>query len=80
MNYLGIVLTKLFFLAMYMEGHVILRKARGLLHAYRQRARIPCTLQALCTRCGPGQWDSTHSPVIECVGTQDCPCRTNEPD
>ncbi|KAL1497849.1 hypothetical protein ABEB36_008736 [Hypothenemus hampei] len=53
-------------LAMYMDGHLITRKARGLLHQYRQMREIPCTLNGLCTRCGPGIWDSSHSPRIFC--------------
>uniref|UniRef100_A0A6P7GUC7 TBC1 domain family member 16 n=1 Tax=Diabrotica virgifera virgifera TaxID=50390 RepID=A0A6P7GUC7_DIAVI len=55
-------------LAMYMDGQVIARKARGLLHQFRQMREIPCTLAGLCTRCGPGIWDSSHSPRIFCVG------------
>ncbi|XP_056629757.1 TBC1 domain family member 16 [Diorhabda sublineata] len=55
-------------LAMYMDGQVISRKARGLLHQFRQMREIPCTLAGLCTRCGPGIWDSSHSPRIFCVG------------
>ncbi|XP_058790396.1 TBC1 domain family member 16 isoform X2 [Phymastichus coffea] len=55
-------------LAMYMDGILILRKARGLLHQFRQLDRLPCTLAGLCKQCGPGMWDSTHDPVIECVG------------
>lgn len=55
-------------LAMYMDGHLILRKARGLLHQYRQLEKIPCTLAGLCKRCGPGMWDSEHCPALECIG------------
>lgn len=55
-------------LAMYMDGELILRKARGLLYQYRQLSRIPCTLSGLCKRCGPGMWDSEHCPALECVG------------
>ncbi|XP_037031450.1 TBC1 domain family member 16 isoform X1 [Bradysia coprophila] len=58
-------------LAMYMDGQVILRKARGLLHQFRQLPRIPCTLSGLCKRCGPGMWDSGHHPAIECIGHTD---------
>lgn len=43
---------------MYMDGQLILRKARGLLYQFRQLPRIPCTLSNLCRRCGPGMWDS----------------------
>ncbi|XP_069685314.1 TBC1 domain family member 16 isoform X2 [Periplaneta americana] len=55
-------------LAMFMDGELILRKARGLLHQFRQMPRIPCTLGSLCQLCGPGMWDSTHAPVVECSG------------
>lgn len=58
-------------LAMYMDGQLILRKARGLLHQYRQLPKIPCTLSGLCKRCGPGMWDSEHHPSIECIGHTD---------
>ncbi|XP_052872779.1 TBC1 domain family member 16 [Anopheles cruzii] len=58
-------------LAMYMDGQVILRKARGLLHQFRQFPKIPCTLSGLCRRCGPGMWDSGHHPSIECIGHLD---------
>lgn len=57
--------------AMYMDGQLILRKARGLLHQFRQLPRIPCTLSGLCKRCGPGMWDSGHHPAIECIGHTD---------
>ncbi|CRL03218.1 CLUMA_CG016378, isoform A [Clunio marinus] len=55
-------------LAMYMDGQLILRKARGLLHQFRQLPKIPCTLTSLCRRCGPGIWDSGHRPSVECIG------------
>ncbi|KAJ8923382.1 hypothetical protein NQ315_001940 [Exocentrus adspersus] len=55
-------------LAMYMDGQLIARKARGLLHQFRQMREIPCTLAGLCTKCGPGIWDSSHSPRIYCDG------------
>ncbi|KAL2716334.1 TBC1 domain family member 16-like isoform X1 [Vespula squamosa] len=61
-------------LAMYMDGNLILRKARGLLHNFRQLVRLPCTLAGLCRQCGPGMWDSSHDPVIECIGHEDAPC------
>ncbi|XP_043795970.1 TBC1 domain family member 16 [Apis laboriosa] len=61
-------------LAMYMDGNLILRKARGLLHHFRRLDRLPCTLAGLCRQCGPGMWDSTHDPVIECVDHNDAPC------
>ncbi|CAH1154490.1 unnamed protein product [Phaedon cochleariae] len=55
-------------LAMYMDGQLIARKARGLLHQFRQMREIPCSLAGLCTKCGPGIWDSSHNPRIFCVG------------
>lgn len=55
-------------LAMYMDGQVITRKARGLLHQFRQLREIPCSLAGLCMRCGPGIWDSAHSPRVYCSG------------
>ncbi|BFF94998.1 TBC1 domain family member 16 [Drosophila madeirensis] len=58
-------------LAMYMDGQLILRKARGLLYQYRQIPKVPCTLSGLCKRCGPGMWDSEHRPALECVGHSD---------
>nr|CAD7427468.1 unnamed protein product [Timema monikensis] len=66
-------------LAMFMDGALILRKARGLLHQFRLKPRIPCTLCGLCQLCGPGMWDSTHAPVVECTGehadNEPCPHR-----
>ncbi|XP_078036787.1 TBC1 domain family member 16 [Augochlora pura] len=61
-------------LAMYMDGNLILRKARGLLHHFRQLVRLPCTLVGLCHPYGPGMWDCTHDPVIECVGHEIASC------
>lgn len=63
-------------LAMFMDGQLILRKARGLLYQFRQRPCIPCTLAGLCQMCGPGMWDSSHAPVVECTSTSclDNPC------
>jgi len=69
-------------LAMFMDGELILRKARGLLHQFRQMPRIPCTLGSLCQLCGPGMWDSTHAPVVECIGRhtdgEPCPHRGSQ--
>ncbi|KAG8257921.1 hypothetical protein J6590_039469 [Homalodisca vitripennis] len=59
-------------LAMFMDGDLILRKARGLLYKFRERPIIPCTLVGLCQLCGPGMWDS-HAPTVICRGTQGCP-------
>ncbi|XP_075231333.1 TBC1 domain family member 16 [Lycorma delicatula] len=62
-------------LAMFMDGELILRKARGLLYQFRQKPVIPCTLAGLCMQCGPGMWDSGHAPTVVCQGT-DC-CKQN---
>ncbi|XP_038064268.1 TBC1 domain family member 16-like [Patiria miniata] len=55
-------------LAMQMNGDLVLKKARGLLHQFRLLPRIPCTLDKLCETCTPGMWDSGHTPEVECVG------------
>nr|XP_054763801.1 TBC1 domain family member 16-like [Lytechinus pictus] len=55
-------------LAMQMNGDIVLKKARSLLHQFRTLVRIPCTLDKLCRTCEQGMWDSGHSPVVECVG------------
>uniref|UniRef100_A0A1B6D4D2 Rab-GAP TBC domain-containing protein n=2 Tax=Clastoptera arizonana TaxID=38151 RepID=A0A1B6D4D2_9HEMI len=60
-------------LAMYMDGDLILRKARGLLYKFRERPVIPCTLAGLCQLCGPGMWDSAHAPTVTCRGAGLCP-------
>lgn len=57
----------------HMDSSLVLRKARGLLHQFRSLARIPCTLASLCHLCGPGDWDSTHLPSLECL-QPDGPC------
>ncbi|KAK6169034.1 hypothetical protein SNE40_020163 [Patella caerulea] len=62
-------------LALHMNGRMVLKKARGLLHQYRKRRKIPCTLHGLCTHCDPGMWDSGHVPTVECIGhPDDTPC------
>lgn len=55
-------------LAMHMSAEVVLREARAILHDFRTRSTIPCTLSGLCALCGPGIWDSGHVPNIVCVG------------
>ncbi|CAD5123574.1 DgyrCDS11909 [Dimorphilus gyrociliatus] len=55
-------------LAMHMLAEAVLRKARAILHDFRTRSTIPCTLSGLCTLCGPGIWDSGHVPNIVCIG------------
>nr|XP_039261328.1 TBC1 domain family member 16-like [Styela clava]XP_039261329.1 TBC1 domain family member 16-like [Styela clava] len=58
-------------LAMQMNGHVVLRKARGLLHSFRIRPRVPCTLHDICIKSPPGVWDSGYAPTVECTGLHD---------
>ncbi|XP_059157121.1 TBC1 domain family member 16-like isoform X2 [Physella acuta] len=55
-------------LAMHMNGRLVLRKARGLLHEFRKRVKIPCTLHGLCSQVNAGMWDSGHVPTVECIG------------
>ncbi|KAH9504063.1 hypothetical protein Btru_067655 [Bulinus truncatus] len=55
-------------LAMHMNGRLVLRKARGLLHEFRKRLKIPCTLHGLCSQVNAGMWDSGHVPTVECIG------------
>ncbi|KAL5019137.1 hypothetical protein ScPMuIL_004859 [Solemya velum] len=55
-------------LAMHMNGELVLRKARGLLHEFRKMPTIRCTLHGLCSQCDPGMWDSNHVPKVKCVG------------
>ncbi|XP_054923766.1 TBC1 domain family member 16 isoform X1 [Dermacentor andersoni] len=69
-------------LAGHMDGDLVLRKARGLLHQFRLLPCIPCTLAGLCELCGPGMWDSGHEPVVECRGGhggRSCPHRGQDP-
>lgn len=69
-------------LAGHMDGDLVLRKARGLLHQFRLLPCIPCTLAGLCELCGPGMWDSGHEPVVECRGGhggRPCPHRGQDP-
>ncbi|XP_071494436.1 TBC1 domain family member 16-like [Diadema antillarum] len=58
-------------LSMQMNGDIVLKKARSLLHHFRTLVRIPCTLDKLCRTCEQGMWDSGHSPEVECVGIHD---------
>ncbi|XP_029783453.1 TBC1 domain family member 16 isoform X1 [Suricata suricatta] len=63
-------------LAMHMNGELVLRKARSLLHQFRLLAPIPCSLHDLCKTCGPGMWDSGYIPAVECTGhpgSESCP-------
>ncbi|CAF0844005.1 unnamed protein product [Didymodactylos carnosus] len=59
-------------LAMHMNGHIVLKKARSLLYKFRLLPRIPCVLHDICTLCGPGMWDSIHVPQVYCI------CTTNQ--
>lgn len=69
-------------LAGHMDGDLVLRKARGLLHQFRLLPCIPCTVAGLCELCGPGMWDSGHVPVVECRGghgDRSCPHGGQDP-
>ncbi|KAK0053142.1 TBC1 domain family member 16 [Biomphalaria pfeifferi] len=55
-------------LAMHMNGRLVLKMARGLLHEFRKRVKIPCTLHGLCSQVHAGMWDSGHVPTVECIG------------
>nr|XP_037286326.1 TBC1 domain family member 16-like [Rhipicephalus microplus] len=69
-------------LAGHMDGDLVLRKARGLLHQFRLLPWIPCTLASLCELCGSGMWDSGHVPVVECRGGhggRSCPYGGQDP-
>lgn len=52
-------------------------QARSLLHQFRLRPRIPCSLHDLCQLCGSGMWDSGYMPAVECaghrLGSESCP-------
>uniref|UniRef100_A0A452UF34 TBC1 domain family member 16 n=1 Tax=Ursus maritimus TaxID=29073 RepID=A0A452UF34_URSMA len=64
-------------LALHMNGELVLRKARSLLHQFRLLPRIPCSLHDLCKLCGTGMWDSGYMPAVECTGhhpgSESCP-------
>ncbi|XP_048222316.1 TBC1 domain family member 16 isoform X2 [Perognathus longimembris pacificus] len=64
-------------LAMHMNGELVLRKARSLLHQFRLLPQIPCSLHDLCKLCSTGMWDSGCMPAVECAGhhsgSQSCP-------
>lgn len=69
-------------LAGHMDGDLVLRKARGLLHQFRLLPGIPCSLAGLCELCGSGMWDSGHVPVVECRGghgNRPCPHGGQDP-
>ncbi|VDO60602.1 unnamed protein product [Heligmosomoides polygyrus] len=53
-------------LAMHMDGRLVLKKARGLLHDFSRREKIPCSLAGLCT-AEVEQWDSHRTKLqYEC--------------
>ncbi|RWS22689.1 TBC1 domain family member 16-like isoform X3, partial [Leptotrombidium deliense] len=54
-------------LTMHMNGDLVLRKARGLLYQFRLLPKVSCILEKMCLLCGPGIWDSGHTPAIECI-------------
>nr|XP_018901702.1 PREDICTED: TBC1 domain family member 16 [Bemisia tabaci] len=54
-------------LSMYMDGVLILKKARWLLYRFRQLLVIPCSLAMLCQYSGPGMWDNSHTPSVKCL-------------
>lgn len=60
-------------LAMHMQGELVLRQARFLLHRFRTLSRIPCTLANICRLCGTGMWDSCYSPTVFCIGHLNAP-------
>ncbi|GFR74313.1 TBC1 domain family member 16 [Elysia marginata] len=67
-------------LAMHMNGRLVLRKARGLLHEFRKKPKIPCTLYGLCSQVNAGMWDSGHAPTVECIthpADEVCPYNSN---
>ncbi|KAJ8363523.1 hypothetical protein SKAU_G00123540 [Synaphobranchus kaupii] len=65
-------------LSMRMNGELVLRKARSLLHQFSLLPTIPCSLRGLRKLSGPGMWDSDCIPEVECCGEpsepRTCPC------
>nr|CAB3266829.1 TBC1 domain family member 16-like [Phallusia mammillata] len=57
-------------LSMQMNGSLVLRKARGLLHSMLSSNSIPCTLHDLF--CLPVTHDSTQIPKVKCNGGNEC--------
>ncbi|XP_037090741.1 TBC1 domain family member 16-like [Pollicipes pollicipes] len=63
-------------LSQHMDGDVILRKARGLLHRFLSLESVPCTLATLCSGDGGGPWDLCRVTTVQCRGHPDgrpCP-------
>ena len=60
-------------LTLHMDGDLVLKKARGLLHQFRSLAKIPCTLRRLVLSkeeqlpSTPSAWNSSFLPAVECV-------------
>lgn len=63
-------------LAMQMNGGLVLRKARGLLHSFRLRDWVPCMLCDLFTKQHDPHSTSHHHnrshPRVKCTGADDC--------
>ena len=57
-------------LALQMNGRLVLKKARGLLHHIRTSSNVPCTLHDLLYV--EGSHCSSHMPVFECAKTAQC--------
>ena len=59
---------------------IFLLQARGLLHEFRKKPKIPCTLYGLCSQVNAGMWDSGHAPTVECITHLEeevCPYNSN---
>ncbi|CAJ0565587.1 unnamed protein product, partial [Mesorhabditis spiculigera] len=55
-------------LANHMDARVVLKKARGLLHHFVNREKIPCSLAGVVESSGMSQWDSHKKlQAYECV-------------
>lgn len=59
-------------LAMQMNGSLVLRKARGLLHTFRLRDNIPCTLCDIFVKQQESNRASSHQPRVKCQGGDEC--------
>ncbi|XP_002124184.2 TBC1 domain family member 16-like [Ciona intestinalis] len=59
-------------LAMQMNGQLVLKKARGLLHNFRMRKHLPCTLRDIC--CLPSTYaeEAASQPKFRCAGSNEC--------
>lgn len=60
-------------LTLHMDGELVLKKARGLLHQFRSLSKIPCTLRRLLQTTDDSSspsmsaWKSHFLPAVECV-------------